>query len=142
MSGVIRPETALYEPGISVATKLAVDGGRQYGEDPIAGVVLGVTDEVDGETGEVLGRLFRILDFRSAQAYNPRLIIRQVRESELDLAAAGPTSDRELRLYRRRLHWMLGQRIVGKRPKNPPTDSIERDTEAVIALLWRIELGQ
>jgi hypothetical protein len=140
MSGVVRPETAFYEPGICVATKLAEDGGQEYVTERITGIVLGVEDAYDRETGENLGRQFEVLDFRSGPKTG--VIVHRLAEAKLDLTEAHPAEDRELRLMRRRLCQLVGNqlRTTSGKPQNPMTGSVEVAAMRPIVLLWDLEV--
>jgi hypothetical protein len=143
MTGPIRPETALYEPGITVATKRAEYGGRQFVDSEITGIVLGVHDDVDRETGENRGRVFEVLNHRTCGGDRPQLLIEELPERILDLGGAHITSDKELRNYRRRLHHFIWKRTLRKGGgAGPPTDSVELDSERAIRILLAVEVGR
>lgn len=140
MSGVVRPETALYEPGISVATKFAEDGGQEFAGERIRGIVLGVEDAKDVETGEVLGRVFRVLDWRSCTGNRPELKVHMLSEATLDLDGAHITDGRGLRMMRRRLHRFIHVRSYRRNGAVPATDSTELEAEACIRVLLGVEV--
>jgi hypothetical protein len=124
-----------------VASKLAEAGGKEFAGDVVRGIVLGVVDDIDHETGEHHGRVFEVLDDRSGTGVFG-LVIMWLPEALLDLDGADIADHAYLRRCRRRLHQLIGGRLkVDRRgtTHNPPTDTPELAGERAIQILLRCE---